>query len=369
MRILHFINSLGTGGAERLVVDLAEAGQRHGHDVRILTISDRPGLPRDYAHDHGLNVSSLGLGRRDPRVIGHLRRECARVDILHSHLFPAMYWGALIQSPKIFTEHSTRNRRMDNPMFGILERPVYKSYDKVVAIGEGVADSLRDHFGRLDLSPDMAIVTNGIRGEFVRQGFVRKPRVSPDQPLRIVSVCSLTTVKNLPLAIRAVAQLPYATLDIAGEGPLRGELESLIRELRVEDRIRLLGPVVDVATLLVGADLFLSTSRWEGFALSLAEALSSGLPVVGPRVPGVSEVVTDGRDGVLFASGSDDAAVRAIVHASSPDVYSELSASAITGSPRFSIDSCFSAYESLYEEILGSQSSVKTNLARPEGSD
>lgn len=355
MRILHFINSLATGGAERLVVDLAEAGQRRGHDVRIVTISDGPGLPRDYAHGHGLNVVSLDLDRRDPRAIRRLKRESARADILHCHLFPAMYWGALMRGPKIFTEHSTRNRRMDNPRLALLERPVYESYDRVVAIGDGVAESLRRHYQRLGISRDVDIVTNGIREDFSRQGFVRQPRVKSDDPLRVVTVCSLTPVKNLPLAVRAVAELPHATLDIAGEGPLRQELESLVRELGVGDRVRLLGPVEDVPALLAGADLYLSTSRWEGFALSLAEALSSGLPVVGSRVPGVSEVVTDGRDGVLFASGNVEAAVQAITRASSPGVYSELSASAIGGSDRFSIDNCFSAYEVLYEEIAGSR--------------
>lgn len=353
MRVLHFINSLATGGAERLVVDLVGAASRAGMDARILTISDTAGVPKDYANQHGLEVMTAGVGLRDPRIIPRLRREASRADIVHVHLFPALYWATAVQGPKVFTEHSTWNRRIADRRLQPLERRVYRTYSAVAAISDGVADVLGRHFAHLGIAPPLTVVPNGIRGEFYAHAQVRGHRTSAYAPLRLVSVCSLTGVKNVALAIRAVAQVPYASLDVAGEGPLHRDLEALIVDLGVSDRVRLVGRVSDVPAFLAGADLFISTSKWEGFGLSVAEALASGLPVVGPLVPGVSEVVSDGVDGALFAGDAVSAVVDAINLVGDPVNYAKMSRAAIDLSARFSIGECASRYQSLYAEVLG----------------
>lgn len=353
MRVLHFINSLATGGAERLVVDLAAAARQSGHETRVLTVSDSPGVPRQYAQDHEVDVVTAGLRLRDPRIIPKLRREAAAADVVHVHLFPALYWAASLKAPKVFTEHSTWNRRMGDPRLRGFERRVYSSYDAVAAISEGVHDALRAHFSHLPGTPPITVVPNGIRSEFYAKARVRNPREDERDPLKVVSVCSLTDVKNVHLAIRAVALLPHATLTIAGDGPLRGELQALIDHLDLRGRVRMIGSVADVPSLLADADLFLSTSRWEGFGLSIAEALATGLPVVGPKVSGVREVVSEGDDGVLFAGDSVGAVLDSIASASSPPFYDAMSRAAIKNSARFSIDACAAGYEKLYSEVLG----------------
>lgn len=353
MRVLHVINSLATGGAERLVVDLAVASRQRGHETRVLTINDSPGVPRQYAQDHEVDVVTAGLRLRDPRIIPRLRRESAAVDMVHVHLFPALYWAASLKTPKVFTEHSTWNRRMGDPRLRVVEGRVYSSYDAVAAISDGVKDALRKHLSHLADPPPIAVVPNGIRSEFFDKARVRKPREHERDPLNIVSVCSLTDVKNIHLAIRTLAVLPHATLRIAGEGPLRGELQALIDELGLRGKVRLLGAVADVPSLLASADLFLSTSRWEGFGLSIAEALATGLPVVGPRVSGVQEVVSEGDDGLLFAGDSVGAVADSIARIARSPSYSAMSRAAIRNSGRFSIDTCAAGYEELYNEVLG----------------
>ena len=120
----------------------------------------------------------------------------------------------------------------------------------------------------------------------------------------ILSVGALRPQKGHRYLIEAAALLandwPDAVFLIAGEGPLRPQLSELSRRLSVEERVRLLGRRADVAELLAAADLFAFPSLWEAGPYALLEAMAVGLPVVGSRIPGVIDWVTEGETGYLF---------------------------------------------------------------------
>ena len=98
--------------------------------------------------------------------------------------------------------------------------------------------------------------------------------------------------------------MPDARLAILGSGPLEAETRRLAAELGLEDAVTLPGRT-DIRDWLERADVFVHTSRWEGFGIVLLEAMLAGLPVVATRVSAVPEVVADGETGLLVEPGDD----------------------------------------------------------------
>jgi len=111
------------------------------------------------------------------------------------------------------------------------------------------------------------------------------------------------------------ARRPDARFVWAGEGSLEGELRARARALDVEHAVCFLGRRADVPDLLAAADLFVLPSRFEGLPLVALEAMAAGLPVIGTRVCGTSEVVLDGVTGRLVPPGAAPELTAAILEA------------------------------------------------------
>jgi glycosyltransferase involved in cell wall biosynthesis len=118
--------------------------------------------------------------------------------------------------------------------------------------------------------------------------------------LVIGSLGRLTDQKGYDLLVRALPELPSATLVLVGDGPRRPVLEGIAAELGVADRLRITGWVEDAPSRLLEFDIFALPSRWEGMPLSILEAMHAGLPVVACDVGSVGEAVRDGDTGYLL---------------------------------------------------------------------
>jgi glycosyltransferase involved in cell wall biosynthesis len=101
---------------------------------------------------------------------------------------------------------------------------------------------------------------------------------------------------------------------LVGDGPERGKLEHLVKELNLQQNVKFLGLRRDVPRLLKAADLFLLTSISEGIPLTLIEAMAAGLPIVATNVGGVGEVVENGVTGVLVRVGDSEAIAQQILN-------------------------------------------------------
>ncbi|MDR3763975.1 MAG: glycosyltransferase family 4 protein [Acidobacteriota bacterium] len=126
-------------------------------------------------------------------------------------------------------------------------------------------------------------------------------------PFRMGLLARLVPLKNIEMAIAATAGLRArgidAELEIAGEGPLRQELQLLAGKLGVAEAVRFLGWREDVSSLLASWNVLLLTSTTESFPVSVLEAMAAARPVVAARVGGVPEQIEDGRSGVLVRPG------------------------------------------------------------------
>jgi sugar transferase (PEP-CTERM/EpsH1 system associated) len=131
----------------------------------------------------------------------------------------------------------------------------------------------------------------------------------------IGTVGRLDPVKDHVGLIRAFAAAVTgrnAVLLIVGEGPCRGRIEDTVRELGVDDRVRVLGERDDVPAVLNALDLFVLASLGEGMSNAVLEAMATGLPILATRVGGNSELVVDDVTGILVPRGSHEALVEAM---------------------------------------------------------
>jgi glycosyltransferase involved in cell wall biosynthesis len=129
--------------------------------------------------------------------------------------------------------------------------------------------------------------------------------------------------KGLAVLLRAVARLardmqgmdggPSFRLVMVGEGPARQALEALTRAHEIGHLVRFAGERRDVGDLLPAFDLFAQPSLWEGFGVTVLEAMAAGLPVVASRVGGIPEIVRDGETGLLVPAGDADALAAALL--------------------------------------------------------
>jgi len=143
------------------------------------------------------------------------------------------------------------------------------------------------------------------------------PRESFDTPPEatlIVALGRLHPNKGFDVLLRAVAQIDGAILWLAGEGPLRAELETLAATLRIADRVRFLGWRDDGARLLASADLFVCPSRHEPLGNVVLEAWAAARPVIAAASQGPSQLIRSGQDGLLVPIDDDAALAAAIAH-------------------------------------------------------
>jgi glycosyltransferase involved in cell wall biosynthesis len=158
--------------------------------------------------------------------------------------------------------------------------------------------------------------------------------------------------KALDVLLEALRDVPDVTLVVAGDGPERGPLEAMARELGLDARVRFLGAVSRerVLRLFHAADASVLPSAWENFPHTVVEALAVGCPVIATAVGGVPEVVRDGENGLLVVPGDAAALGAAIARFfAEAELRSRLAAAAPGSVARYSEEAVFSRIESELE--------------------
>jgi glycosyltransferase involved in cell wall biosynthesis len=189
----------------------------------------------------------------------------------------------------------------------------------------------------------------------------------------LLFVGRLHAQKNLQVLLRAAAELsslwPNLRVVLVGDGPERGRLEGLTRDLGLEERVRFAGEVPDVLPFLHAADLFVHPSRAEGMPGALLEAMACGLPCVATRIGGTVDIITDGEDGILIPPGDDRLLAGAIGRLLGDLVLARrLGRQArTTVEARFAMDGVARRYAVLYEELVAGRRNRRVRSQRGGG--
>jgi len=312
MKVLQVINSLDPGGAEKLLVQLIPLLQQEGLEVDLLLLGNGEHKFLKLLEDqpHGKIMKNGSMSAYNPLHILRLRRLFKVYDLVHVHLFPALYWCAFAHiiranPPKmVFTEHNSTNRRRHHWLLRHIDRIAYARFDKVVTISDDVDTNLKNHLS--GFSEDrFFMINNGVDLNTI-QNAKCKERASlglSDADSVLLQVSSFTSQKDQACLIRALGKMnTKAQLLLVGEGPSMLNCRRLAEELELENRVHFLGLRMDVPALLKTADVVVLSSNFEGLSLASIEGLASGAPFVASRAPGLTEVVEGA--GVLFETGN-----------------------------------------------------------------
>lgn len=317
MKVVHLHKVTGVSGSEAHLLALLPALRELGVDARFLGL-DVPGTdaPRLYEA-----LDRLGVPHRSVRcgldVSPRMARDVVRAvraeqpDLVHTHLVHADVYGGtaarLLGIPSVSTRHND-DRYLLGP-FRYVDRAFARPVRRLVAI----SDAVRHFLERAGHDPAKLVTVRYGLDELPSAPSEPTPAaagIPPDAPLAL-AVGRLIAQKDHATLLRAFARVrttvPQARLAILGSGPLEAEMRRLVTELGLDDAVTLPGRT-DIRDWLERANVFVHTSRWEGFGIVLLEAMLAGLPVVATRVSAVPEVVADGETGMLLEPG-DVAAV------------------------------------------------------------
>ncbi|MCK6503485.1 glycosyltransferase [Myxococcota bacterium] len=360
--VLVLNNTLGVGGAERYIVTVANWLAAHGSRVVV-------------AAEHGPMVDQLDPAVRFvdvplARVRADLPRAARQVRRLIEQERPA----AIVANSLAVTwvARAAQGRRRV-PIVNVAHGwpadrytrvgPLMRIADAVVAVSPEVKRKLVA--GGLD-EGRCTVIFNGVDCApfHPRQGPARDQAraamgAGPDD-LLVVNLGRLSAQKAhqhvVEIARRLRQELPSLRFAVIGEGERQDELQARIDDQDLADRVRLMGRRMDVAELLGAADLFLSTSDWEGMPLSMIEGMASGLPVVATATEGVAELL-DAESGVVVPVGDVAAMASAVADlARDPDRRRHMGQAARDRAlARFSHDRMVSELEAVLARVGGAR--------------
>jgi glycosyltransferase involved in cell wall biosynthesis len=377
--VAQMLESDGPGGAEMVVLRLAEALRARGHEVVPVGPAAGCGWLAEKFRSRGFEPEQFVLRRPlDWRCVRDMAAMLKRrqVDVVHSHEFTMAVYGAAAarwhHRPHIVTMHgnqvtTTRWRRR------VSLRAAFRFSKAAVAVSN---DTKRFLDAALGLRKDvLRVVPNGVPPSAGDRSRVRQELRLASEDLLVLATGSLVPRKGHAVLIKALAAQPASgppwRLAVAGNGSERNTLETLCRDLGVQERVHLLGHRDDVGDLLAAADVFAMPSLWEGLPLSLLEAMRSGKAIVASATSGIPEAVVTEVDGLLTQPG-DVAHLTVALHRllTDPDLRERLAANAvIRGRTEFSIETMTAAYEALYVSAVakaatsGSSAGERRSLA------
>lgn len=369
MSLLLFISSLSSGGAERVTANLANYWVCKGWQVTVATLSDR--TTDFYELSPLVQRISLGLLQDSANSFFGLIKNCHRVFALRKVLRETKPQIALalmdknnvllslaaLGLPNIVAIGSERIHPPQMPLtraWSALRRYFYGHLDAVTTLTTESQDWLLRH----TKVQKVAVIPNVATWPLPKQAPLLMPNaiMRPDRKL-LLAVGRLSEQKGFDLLIDGFGQIAGHHADwnlvILGEGPIRTALLGQIEQAGLEDRILLAGRAGNVGDWYEVADLFVLSSRFEGFPNSLVEALAYGVPAVsfdcdtGPR-----DIIRHQVDGLLVRNGDVEALAKSLNQLMSDEnLRLEFAEKAIDARQKFSIENITVIWEGLFAEL------------------
>jgi glycosyltransferase involved in cell wall biosynthesis len=327
-RVALFVPSLRGGGAERVMVTLANNFAARGLNIDLVLVkAEGPYLSEVNPKVRILDLGASRVASSLLPLMQYLQRE--QPDAMLSALKHANVIAIIAKKLSraatrlVVSEHSTLSATAMSSAKGRaklmpwLMRISYPAANAVVAVSSGSADALAENIGLKRES--ISVVYNPFDCAYIRKlslTSIDHPWFAAGQPPVILAVGRLTSAKDYPTLIYAFAKLRKqraARLLILGEGELRSELESQISHTGLSEDIALPGFVENPFSYMRRAAVFVMSSAWEGLPSVLIQAMACGTPVVSTDcASGPSEILENGKWGRLVPVGDVDTLARAM---------------------------------------------------------
>jgi glycosyltransferase involved in cell wall biosynthesis len=358
------------GGAQIHVRDLAAAVRRQGHSATVITGGSGAFVDELRAQDtptvvlRHLSVPIRPV--RDVRALREIRAVLAelRPDLLAAHSSKAGTLGRLagrsLQVPVVFTVHGWAF----TPGVPALQAALYRRIERLAGPFASRIITVSEFDRRLALDARIATADRVVTVHNGMADVAPALRADPARtPPRLVMIARFGAQKDHPTLLRALAGLRQHQweLDLIGEGPLMAQTKSLATTLGIDGRVRFLGQRMDVDQVLAGAQASLLVTNWEGFPLSILEAMRAGLPVVASSVGGVGESVRDGETGYLVPRGDVELLRDRIGRLlASAELRARLGAHArLRYEQQFTLGHCVSGTLAVYRDVLAATGAAR----------
>ena len=282
MRITFFLGSLGGGGAERVVCNLANFLVSKGHKVEILTMADV-----DAGYELDGEVKRTYLLKREERK-NQIADNLNRIRRLRKHMKADNTDCYVVMLPvttilmllfrRITKAKVIAAERVDPANYSKSKQMLLKSLARRADGWVFQTNEIKNWYEDSVEKNNSVVIPNAINESFIR------PEYTGTKEKRIVGVGRLTDQKNFKLLIdafsRITSQIPAYTLTIYGEGPNREALKSQIQQLGLKEKVFIPGYAEDIIEQLEKSSLFVLSSDFEGMPNALMEAMALGLPCI-----------------------------------------------------------------------------------------
>lgn len=331
-KVSFLLANLKHGGIQEVTIRLSRAMLQKGYAVDILILNQQGGISKEIPRGSVLvDFEVTNKLKLLPKLVGYIWRERPRALISNQpHLNVIAILANLLAARKtkvIACEHSDpqmaykfrvqRRRRVRTP---ILESIFYSRADAIVAVSEGVADAIASLTG---VPRDtIHVIYNPVVDDNLTRKAAKKADWPFDQPghVRILAVGRLNPAKDYLTLINAFGifqeQHKDAQLLILGDGETREQIEDLVVQLGLEQKVLLFGYTDNPYAFMSISDVLVSSSVWEGFSMVIAEALACGAQVVATDCPsGPAEILAGGKYGWLVPVRDPEAMAKAMAEA------------------------------------------------------
>lgn len=329
-KVLHILGDSKFGGDSVLVLALGLAAQQQGYEVDVLATHS---VFQEAIRRQGLGVVDLDVIRRQVRPVWDMRGilrltrflKKAEYSLVHTHTSKAGVAGrlaarrarvpAIVHTVHGFAFHE-QSGRLHSALYQGAERLAARWCDKIVTVSSFHRSwALRAKIG----SPGQVIdIPNGLppgRVEASRSRDEVRAELGVTDQFVIISTGRLAQQKGLEYLVRAIPlvtdTLPITVL-LAGDGELRSDLQYLVSDLGLDERVRFLGFREDIGDLLAAADVVVLPSLWEGLSISLLEAMAAGKPTITTSIGSNIEVTNNGEAAYLVPSQDSTALANAL---------------------------------------------------------
>jgi glycosyltransferase involved in cell wall biosynthesis len=346
----------GFGGAEKSMIMIANGLAKLGNSVTIISLKDNNIV---YEIDKKINYIFIPdhrgtkIRKQFNRFL-NLKSKLVEIKpnlVISFWLQPAIFAAILSKFIGFKTIYSERGDPTDKEYSGILGLLRYvflKFVDGFVFQTEGA----KKCFSK-SIQTRGTIISNSVCIKYDDYN------IPPERRKIIVNVGRLHEQKNQKLLINAFAKItklfPEYTLNIYGDGELKGELEAQIRELNIDNRVQLKGTTNKLFDEIVDASLFVLSSDYEGMPNALLEAMALGIPSISTdcKPGGAREILVNGENGLLVERNSVNELARAIQFMlSHPDEAEKMGIEAKRICNTHSVDSIYAMWEEYTAKIM-----------------
>jgi glycosyltransferase involved in cell wall biosynthesis len=362
--ILHVITRLPVGGVENMLFKVVTAYDKKRFNPIICCIKEGGDIADEFRKS-GYNVEILNRMKNRGFDLGAVKGiynliKRDKIHILRTHQYHANLYGRLAGIlagvPVIIPSFHSRYESPQKPKLHRRLLNLLLSYfsDALVAVSSAVASDIA-HYDRIAFHK-IAVIYNGVILDKFNRNISRqeaRKRFSlPSDMLIAGAVGRLKEEKGHRFLIEAVAELDNKMgIAIAGDGPLYDELENLAARLKVNCFFLGMVPADHIPDFLHAVDVFCSPSLWEGFGVTIIEAMAAGLPVIASDILSHKEVA---GDAVMLVKTGEKDGIKEALHkmVDSPSLKNDLIKKAKERVKLFSIDNTVRAYEGLFGDIL-----------------